>query len=1205
MAPARRWLVDTIVMSAIVGALELLVMMSLDGVDIGIPDRTKALIDAVAMAVTVGPLFAWLQYRQRIAARLEAREGVSDNVKDRRIPGSPHRRVRIAVLGSLAVIIAMIATALWGRLSNIDSAYHFGETLNLAGRQRMLSDRIAHTLANAKDDNSSAIQVDALTRQVTDEASRLTQLMADLRSSRLEVARNAFHASESADSVRHAMIRAIQLSRTSDSDVVRRQSARTTAIEAAGSLRAQSELVTANLEEFGRERSRWSRRVAWTVSSLLSLIILLIAVFVIEPVIQLLRRQHDSITTQTRRLDLIVKSADLGTWEWDLRTGDVVFNNQWAHMLGLSLDEVAPSIETWRSLTHPDDVREVKAIMREHLKGHTPEYKCEQRLRRHDGSWCWVLAAGRVIARDSKGRALRAVGVHMDVSREREAKQDMAAAQLDAERALREVIALRAALDEHSIISVADRSGRMIDVNTGFCRASGYSREELIGQDHRMLNSELHSSAFWAELWSTVTLGRPWRGEICNRRKDGTLYWVDSTIIPYVGADGIIEKYVSIRFDVTSQKRADEALQRTTDLLEEAQSVARLGSWSLDLRTDEVSWSREIYRLYGRRELDGPPTLREMQMYHTPEDAERLTKVAQRTSEDGLPYTITLRTLSGANGVRHVRAQGRARRNGGGRIVGLFGTVMDVTAEVEREAALQLAQTRAEAASQSKSEFLANMSHEIRTPLTAILGYTDLLRAEQAEGIRGSDRLQSIDTIRRAGDHLLSVINDILDISKIEAGRMQLERVETTLPRVLLDVDSLMRTRAAEKGVALSTVLDSPIPDRVLTDPTRLRQILLNLVGNATKFTDVGRVEVRVSVVPHETQPQLRILIDDTGVGMNNAQAALLFEPFAQADSSVTRRFGGTGLGLTICRRLANLMHGDVKLLRTELNVGSCFELTLPLVAAADAQLVHDLDVCTGQHAESANGQAPLRLSGRVLLAEDGEDNQRLIAHHLRSAGASVRVVDNGALALDAIRAAEAAEQPFALLVSDMQMPEMDGYTLARALRAEGSTLPIIALTAHAMADDRQRCLDAGCDDYASKPIDRTTLIATCARWMRPVDESALLYSELANDPDLGELVESFVSALPRRLESLKTGLLEDDLDAVARSAHQLKGAAGGYGFPSISDAAREVEHVVRNKSDRTVIQDAVEMLSVRCQAAVRACATPAHATVGIAESES
>ena len=411
------------------------------------------------------------------------------------------------------------------------------------------------------------------------------------------------------------------------------------------------------------------------------------------------------------------------------------------------------------------------------------------------------------------------------------------------------------------------------------------------------------------------------------------------------------------------------------------------------------------------------------------------------------------------------------------------GFLRDITAAKRAAAELIDARAAAEAANRAKSEFLANMSHEIRTPLTAILGYSDLLREDGDMARAPEQRLQAIDTIQSAGQHLLTIINDILDLSKIEAGRMTVEAVETPLLAILQEVESLLSPRALEKGLMLGTRLDTPLPERVLGDPTRLRQILMNLAGNAVKFTAAGSVLVRARAEVRGGAERLVIDVEDSGPGLTPAEKARIFCSFGQADRSVTRRHGGSGLGLTISHRLAQLLGGAVTLVRTEPGQGSCFRVELPLVAADAAPRVASLERVATRTSARPHGPAPL-LRGRVLVAEDGRENQYLIAFYLRRAGAEVELAVNGRVALELLERAEQERRPYALLLTDIQMPEMDGYTLVRTLRERGSALPIIALTAHAMAEDRQKCLDAGCNDYAGKPIDKQALLATCARFI-------------------------------------------------------------------------------------------------------------------------
>ena len=374
---------------------------------------------------------------------------------------------------------------------------------------------------------------------------------------------------------------------------------------------------------------------------------------------------------------------------------------------------------------------------------------------------------------------------------------------------------------------------------------------------------------------------------------------------------------------------------------------------------------------------------------------------------------------------------------------------------------------RAEQASLAKSEFLANMSHEIRTPMTAILGYTDLIDTGDMDE---KTRADSVRAMRRAGRHLLTIINDVLDISKIESGHMRVHREPCRLRPLIDDVLNGLRNQASQSNNALEAEVSDGVPDSVMTDPHRLRQILINLIGNALKFTEDGSVAVRVS---HDGA---RLLVDvaDTGVGIAPEKIESIFRPFEQGDTSSTRRHDGTGLGLTISRRLADLLGGDLTA-NSVLGVGSVFSLSIPAPAAESTGPAQEPSALAPAGGPGSAGE---KLCGRVLLVEDGPDNQRLISFILRRAGLCVSLAGNGREALDLIEAGG----EFDLIVTDMQMPEMDGYEATRRLRAMGYTLPVLALTANAMEGDRERCLEAGCDEYEPKPIDRASLINTVGR---------------------------------------------------------------------------------------------------------------------------
>jgi PAS domain S-box-containing protein len=509
------------------------------------------------------------------------------------------------------------------------------------------------------------------------------------------------------------------------------------------------------------------------------------------------------------------------------------------------------------------------------------------------------------------------------------------------------------ALDKHAIVSITDVRGIITYANDRFCEVSGYAREEIIGQYHRLVKSDEHSKSFYREMWETISSGRVWSGEIKNRAKDGSHYWLEATIVPFKDEFGSVTQYVAIRTDITELKAIAEELRQ--------------------------------------------------------------------------------------------------------------------------------ARSAAEMANLSKSAFLANMSHEIRTPMTAILGFAETI----AETVQDPQVTESIAIIQRNGEHLLSVINDILDLSKVEAGKMTIERVGCNLVGLVDEVVSLMKDRAICKGLTFEIDYSNELPETIQTDPTRLRQVLINLIGNAIKFTESGSVRIIPRFVDGDT-PQIEIDVVDTGIGLSQDQIEVLFQPFTQADDSTTREFGGTGLGLTISKRFAELLGGDIRVVASAPGKGTHFRVTVETGSVQGVELVRQ---STSPKAAAHDPQTRIMhtdLDGyRILLAEDGPDNQRLICFVLKKAGADVTVMKNGKLALDAALAARANGNAYDCILMDMQMPVMSGYESATRLREAGYTQPIIALTAHSMKGDREKCLEAGCNDYCTKPIDRPKLIDTIASHIR------------------------------------------------------------------------------------------------------------------------
>ena len=500
----------------------------------------------------------------------------------------------------------------------------------------------------------------------------------------------------------------------------------------------------------------------------------------------------------------------------------------------------------------------------------------------------------------------------------------------------------------------------------------------------------------------------------------------------------------------------------------------------------------------------------------------------------------------------------------------ITGILHDITERKQFVAQLEQARYVAESATRARTQFLANMSHEIRTPMTSILGYAELLSDPE---LTTHEQSRCIETIRSNADHLLSLINDILDLSRIEAGQMTIEKTRCCPAQIVNEVVALMRGRATARDLDLSVNFDTPVPEFIHSDPVRLRQILINLIGNAVKFTYEGGVRVHARFDSQSSpEPRMVFRVIDSGIGISPSQQTRLFRPFTQADNSTTRCFGGSGLGLSISKRLVELLGGTVSLSSAE-GLGSTFEFDIQ-TGQTDGEMICSPDSIKSVPEPAQPRQVPV--SASVLLAEDGEDNRRLFTHHLTRAGIQVTCVENGQ---KAVQAALAPDASFDLILMDMQMPVMDGYSAADELRNNGFTGRIVALTAHAMSGDRERCLDAGCDDYLTKPVDAEKLIetvrgATAAPSVssqsqaveQEEDLTGPIFSVYADDEDMAEILTDFVNGLPGKLETLEKAATEADMSELAARAHDLKGSGGGFGFPAISKAAETVEYFARDE---------------------------------------
>ncbi|MBW8846283.1 MAG: PAS domain S-box protein [Burkholderiales bacterium] len=750
--------------------------------------------------------------------------------------------------------------------------------------------------------------------------------------------------------------------------------------------------------------------------------------------------------------------------------------------------------------------------------------------------------------------------------------------------ALREHEALLHTIKEQGLYSMADIDGTILDVNEGFCRISGYGREELLGRSHRIVNSGVHPPEFWQQMWRTIASGRAWRGEVCNRAKDGSLYWVHSIIAPFLGADGRIEKYISIRNDISTAKASHEALGVERARLDHILRGMNAGTWEWNVGSGAMICNERWAAMLGWRLAELQPTTTQVwQSLVHPDDIERADRALRRhfRGEDE-HYEVELRVRHHDGRWLWVLDRGRvSARTAAGRALLMHGTRQDVSERHAAEDALRAAMQQARAASAAKGDFLANMSHEIRTPLNAIIGLGYLLDHSPLN----PEQREFVNQVQAAGRGLLGVVNDVLDLARIEAGEVQLEARPFELAALLNDLAVLHGAQARAKGLSFELQTPTRLPGQLVGDAPRLGQLLGNLLGNAVKFTERGGVVLGVQALTGDAQGlTLRFEVRDTGIGIAADAQARMFEPFAQADVSTTRRFGGTGLGLSIVRQLAELMHGKVGC-HSEPGVGSEFFLQLRLARAAAQggaptpgavrlrlHLADDADDRVealarrlGWQLEAEADQADLTLAaegiddaaqlferadaalrrgGRpgaaldgsrldgaglawlaglhVLIVDDSLINREVAGRVLARQGAVVEGRASGTEALVRL----AASPGFDAVLMDVQMPGLDGHETTRRLRELPALagLPVIGLSASVLVAERQRALAAGMNEFLSKPLDPEALIRAVRRHVEARRGQGLPVRERAADGGTATATWPDIPGIDAAESAMRTG---------------------------------------------------------------------------------
>jgi len=751
-------------------------------------------------------------------------------------------------------------------------------------------------------------------------------------------------------------------------------------------------------------------------------------------------------------------------------------------------------------------------------------------------------------------------------------------------------------LDQHALVSIADVRGQIEYINSKFCGVSGYTPEELIGQNHSLINSGHHSREFWREFWRTIASGKTWQGEICNRSKFGKIYWVSATITPFTDAQGKIERYVAIRVDITARKLAEQELRDSEERYKIVLEGSSAGLWDWDLTTDTVHYSARFRGLLGAAESELTDTIVSFEERLHCDDHERVMAAWQDHLDTGRRFDVDCRLMLQNGDYRWFNIRGQALWDEKAKPCRMAGSLMDVHPQKCAEAALLNARNIAEAANQAKSEFVAVMSHEIRTQMNAVVGFTELL----FDTTLGANQRNYVETIQRSGQSLIAIINDVLDYSKIEAGKLDVECVDFDAISLAEIAVRTLSLQAQAKSIALTVQFEPEIPRGVSADYNRVGQVLMNLLGNAIKFTKQGGVTLEVKTITANEIPCLRFNVIDTGMGIPVEQQGKLFTKFTQATVSTSREFGGTGLGLAICKRLVELMRGQIGL-ESVAGEGSTFWFTLPLATGGTLNTagleVSAPDAATRERSAPLVAQEKSNRIWEVLVADDNQLNQQLASAFLIKLNCHPQIAQNGEEAAYLV-----TQHRFDLVLMDYQMPKLNGLEATAAIRhwesfqPQARRLPIIALTANYSYEFARHCLAGGMDGSLAKPLifkelarvianletprslplpvnpapddkgpsgPMDTAVPEAGGANHPVAGPRVASSEVMdharalqltdNNPELlGLLANAFLEQCDGLLTGIRQALAKRDAQALQEFAHKLKGSISVFAATSV-----------------------------------------------------
>ena len=712
-------------------------------------------------------------------------------------------------------------------------------------------------------------------------------------------------------------------------------------------------------------------------------------------------------------------------------------NASWEKVLGFNRSKLmsCPIID----FVHPNDREKTLANHDRVLHGQD-FHGASNRMRTSDGNYKWIEWSVR---KGDDGRFFFSA---------RDKTEDS--------RAHDQVEALIRTFGNHAIVAVTNRAGKILSVNSEFCKISGYSEDELVGASHKIVNSGHHSKTFFTEMWQSLAKNEIWRGEIKNRNKSGAPYWVDTTIFPIQSPNGRVEKYVAIRHDITEQKLISEKMEHEARLFHETADMSGVGSWEIDLISNSLFWDNQTKSIHGVSP-DFEPDLEAAINFYAPEAQGIINYAVETAMKEGTPWDLELPFITAQGKNIWVRAVGRVISMDG-KPVKLVGAFQEITLRKEHEIVLKRMRDQALQASTAKSEFLTRMSHELRTPLNGIMGMTEILDTTETK----EERKKIIDVINESGHHLLTLVDNLLDLSQRETGSYQihLERIE--LEPLAQSVIAKFKSPRKSKGLNLKMSIDEKLPTHIYSDKKILTQALSSLVDNAIKFTDEGSVSIELSRRP---DGQVQFSVHDSGIGVAEENSDKIFDAFTQGDDVVSRKHGGSGIGLSIVKDYVSMLAGEYGV-QSEIGHGSEFWFSVP-----DAQPPCDIqpspipDVLDEVRDFSTLGE------GKVALIVDDTITNRLVCSSLlKQLGFKTLECESGNLAINALE-----NMKVDVVFMDLHMPNMSGNECIELIRnsdAPYRDIPIAVLSADVSQNSFKMATITGADTYGTKPISLQSL---------------------------------------------------------------------------------------------------------------------------------